>query len=182
MKTEGVNQKILDYLQATYHDGITFEVWNYYNSEYRDADRQKVSVTREDLKPMFDNATIKFSEPANVDQYVNAFAMLYGYQREDIHVYFKEDGKPYKTDRQYTYDSTTGKVLSVTETKTDNLLEQKYWEANEDGTFKKFVGEKNAWDCAVTPIAKDANDPTRWDNTKTNDGVAPKNFNKFYTK
>ena len=95
--------------------------------------------------------------------------MLYDYQKEDIHVYMK-DNKPYTMD--VTYDAT-GKVVS--ETETDNLLDQKYWVAKDDGTFKEFKGEKNAWDCTVTP-------PTAYIVETTHTGQNPADYNVIYKK
>jgi hypothetical protein len=64
IKTYGINADVLKYLREQYSDGITFEVWNYYNN----------SITREALKPMLDNTTITFT--TDPGRYVNAFAKL----------------------------------------------------------------------------------------------------------
>ena len=63
-KTYGINADVLKYLREQYSDGITFEIWNYYNN----------SITREALKPMLDNTTISFT--TDPGRYVNAFAKL----------------------------------------------------------------------------------------------------------
>ena len=64
--TNGINADVLKYLRTTYGDGVTFEVWNYYNN----------TITREDLKPLLDQATVSFvTDPQT---YVNAFATLDG--------------------------------------------------------------------------------------------------------
>ena len=64
IQTSGVNAEVLKHLRRNYGDGVTFEVWNYYNS----------SATREQLKTMFDLSTITFTrEP---EKFINAFAKL----------------------------------------------------------------------------------------------------------
>ena len=95
--------------------------------------------------------------------------MLYDYQKVDLHVYMK-DNKPYLMD--VTYDAD-GHIINQVESNTP--LASKYWVANEDGTFKEFVGEKNAWDSTVSP--SDA-----WTKTQVNTGKSPANFNEIYTK
>lgn len=64
--TSGINQAVIDYCRKEYNDGITFEVWSYFNED----------ATRELLKPYFDKSTVSFTEPENVDFYVNAFNEL----------------------------------------------------------------------------------------------------------
>ena len=169
--TEGITQAALDYLQYTYHDGITFEVWNYFNSEIvnKENPTESIPVTRADLKPMFDQSTVTFTASDKPSQYVNAFAMLYEYKKVDIHVYMK-DNKPYLLN---VTTNAEGKVIS--ETPTDNLLASQYWVANEDGTFKEFVGAKNEWDCIVSPS-------NEWTKIQVNNGKSPANFNEIYTK
>jgi len=169
--TEGISQAALDYLQYTYQDGITFEVWNYFNSEIvnKENPTETIPVTREDLKPMFDQSTVTFTATDKPSQYVNAFAMLYDYKKLDLHVYMK-DNKPYLLD---VTTNAEGRVIS--ETPTDNLLASQYWVANDDGTFKEFVGDKNAWDCIVSPS-------NEWTKVQVNNGKSPANFNEIYTK
>jgi len=169
--TTGVTQAAIDYLRYKYKDGITVEVWNYFNSEIPSGEdgKDRTPVTRTDLKPMFDASTVKFS--ANPQYYVNAFAMLYDYKKEDIHVYMKpEDGKPYLLN---VVRNAEGHVIS--ETPTDNLLARKYWVADAEGNFVDFVGEKNAWDCKVTP-------PNAYSIVATNTGANPANWNVIYEK
>lgn len=64
IKTYGITADVLKYLREQYSDGITFEIWNYYND----------NITREALKPMLDNTTVSFT--AAPGRYVNAFAKL----------------------------------------------------------------------------------------------------------
>ena len=169
VKTQGITQAALDYLQYIYHDGITIEVWNYFNSEIINEALETIPVTRADLKPMFDQSTVTFTATDKPSQYVNAFAMLYDYKKLDLHVYMK-DNKPYLLD---VTTNAEGRVIS--ETPTDNLLASQYWVANEDGTFKEFVGDKNAWDCIVSPS-------NEWTKVQVNNGKSPANFNEIYTK
>ena len=66
IRTAGINPEVLKYLRTNYGDGVTFEVWNYYQS----------GRTREELKVLLDRSTITFAnEPA---KYINAFAKLNG--------------------------------------------------------------------------------------------------------
>ena len=169
VKTQGMTQAALDYLQYVYQDGITFEVWNYFNSEITNEALESIPVTRADLKPMFDQSTVTFTANDHPTQYINAFAMLYDYKKVDLHVYMK-DNKPYLLDVTYNAE---GRVIN--EAQTNTLLDQKYWVANEDGTFKEFVGVKNEWDCTVSPS-------NEWTKIKIDNGKNPADFNEIYTK
>lgn len=62
--TNGVNNEIIEYLNEKYNDGITFEVWLYYNEE----------LNRSELKDFLNEniATVKFLDD-NPSFYVNAF-------------------------------------------------------------------------------------------------------------
>ena len=64
--TGGMSQAVLDYTRETYADGVTFEVWNY----FRDI------ITRDELKPYLDAATVSFLSATEPRWYVNAFAKL----------------------------------------------------------------------------------------------------------
>lgn len=64
IKTQGVNSEVLKYLRTNYGDGITFEIWNYYNT----------SATRNQLMQLLDMSTISFTN--NPPQYINAFAKV----------------------------------------------------------------------------------------------------------
>lgn len=62
--TNGINEDVIDYLAENYFDGITFEIWNYYNT----------GKTREEIKALLDGSTVEFIDgDENVDYYVNAF-------------------------------------------------------------------------------------------------------------
>ena len=66
IKTVGTNREVLRYLRTNYGDGITFEVWNYYNS----------TATRKVVKEFLDKSTVSFTHDPG--QYINAFALLNG--------------------------------------------------------------------------------------------------------
>jgi hypothetical protein len=160
VKTDGLTQEVLDYLQETYQDGFTVEVWNYFNDAIPQTEGSTIvrkPIDRAGLKPMLDNSTVTFTSTEHPEYYVNAFAMLYEYQKVDLRVYMGADNKPY-----------------IDEACTEQL-DTKYWEANDDGTFKKFVGDKNAWDCTVTP-------PAAYTVETTHTGTTPADFNVIYKK
>ncbi|MCH5227241.1 MAG: hypothetical protein J1F16_05430 [Muribaculaceae bacterium] len=86
--TEGIDQDVIDYCREEYGDGITFEVWNYFNSELIDRD----SLRKELLT---NNSTIKFIENCP-DLYVNAFFDGFENQYEyDCPVLIKEQADEY---------------------------------------------------------------------------------------
>lgn len=64
--TSGINEKVIDYCRQNFGDGITFEVWSYYND----------TASRELLKSYFDSSEVSFSDVDNIDFYVNAFNRL----------------------------------------------------------------------------------------------------------
>lgn len=122
--TDGVNQALIDFCADTYADGITFEVWNYFKD-----------ITRADLKPMLDQATITFLDRDPM-LYVNAFAKETGYYETPIYNKFNEQGQlePY-TDADCT-----------------KPLDHKYWtRETPDSKDYIFVGQPNPWDCTVAP-------------------------------
>lgn len=63
--TQGMTAELQQYLQGKYGDGLTFEVWNYYNVN---------AIDRETLKPYLDQSTVTFTSDPTL--YVNAFAAL----------------------------------------------------------------------------------------------------------
>lgn len=65
--TSGINEDVIASLAKDYKDGITFEIWNYYNTE----------ATREALKDLLDDTTVEFVGGCdNVDFFVNAINEL----------------------------------------------------------------------------------------------------------
>ena len=63
--TQGMTSELLAYLNAEYGDGLTFEIWNYYNVN---------AIDRETLKPFLDATTISFTSAPTM--FVNAFAPI----------------------------------------------------------------------------------------------------------
>lgn len=72
--TDGINQDVIDYCWATFGDGITFEVWNYFNipGEHGDPAHTDLPISYEELKYLLNKATIKFLDKIPED-YINAF-------------------------------------------------------------------------------------------------------------
>lgn len=66
--TEGIDQEVIDYCWDTYKDGITFEIWNYFN----DPATSLPYISMEDLKAYLDQATVRFIDK-DPEQYINAF-------------------------------------------------------------------------------------------------------------
>lgn len=60
--TEGINEDVISYLEETFNDGITFEVWNYFNE----------TADEWELKEYFDQALVKFLDKLP-EAYVNAY-------------------------------------------------------------------------------------------------------------
>ena len=86
--TDGINEAVIEYCRENYQDGITFEVWNYFNNP----ETGLPYLSMEDLKEYLDQATVKFldKEPG---AYINAFG--------------KDNGK-------YGTDNPDGKDFHVT--------------------------------------------------------------------
>lgn len=60
--TDGINEEVINYCRERYDDGITFEVWNYFNDV----------LSLEELKSYLDKATVRFLD-REPDYYINAF-------------------------------------------------------------------------------------------------------------
>lgn len=121
--TDGINSAVLKECRKTYGDGITFEVYSYYNEKI---------TSREMLKTMLDQTTIKFldEEP---DYYINAFGKVREYTAP-------------------IYSKTVNNVTTLyTDEACTQILPYQYWERTTDGGVNIF-GHKNPWDCVVTPI------------------------------
>lgn len=123
--TDGINAAVLKECRKTYGDGITFEIWSYYNEKI---------TSREMLKTMLDQSTVKFldEEP---DYYINAFGKVREYTKP---IYSKAD-------------PNTGLLTLYTDEACTQILPYQYWERTADGSVNIF-GHKNPWDCVVTPI------------------------------
>ncbi|MCH5346914.1 MAG: DUF4114 domain-containing protein [Muribaculaceae bacterium] len=72
VRTEGINQAVIDYCRETFNDGITFEVWNYFNAE----------ISVEKLKEYLNQATVRFIDSVP-DAYINAFNETGGVKNPD---------------------------------------------------------------------------------------------------
>lgn len=81
--TEGLenNNELMDYLQQNYGDGITFEIWNYYDEE----------TTLEGLKVYLDKATIDFIGTTLPDYFINAFGKANYEEGKDCTVRLEEE-------------------------------------------------------------------------------------------
>lgn len=123
--TDGINAAVLKECRNTYGDGITFEVFSYYNEKI---------TSREMLKGLLDQTTIKFldEEP---DYYINAFGKVREYTAP---IYSK-------------YDAENNETTLYTDEACTQILSYQYWERTSDGGVNIF-GHKNPWDCVVTPI------------------------------
>lgn len=91
--TDGITQDVIDYCQATYGDGITFEVWNYFN----DPETGLPYITMDALRQYLDAATVRFIDELP-GTYINAFGKDNGKYSEanpegkDFHVRPEEQG------------------------------------------------------------------------------------------
>lgn len=61
--TEGIDEDVIKYCRETFDDGITFEIWNYFND----------SIDLDTLKGFLNQATVKFLGEDLPDYYINAF-------------------------------------------------------------------------------------------------------------
>lgn len=70
--THGVTQEVIDWCQEKCEDGITFEVWNYFNDPEKLEELGISGLSIEELRGYLNQATIRFldKEPS---YYVNAF-------------------------------------------------------------------------------------------------------------
>lgn len=102
--TEGITQDVIDYCWANFEDGITFEVWNYFN----DPDTGLPYIDMNDLKEYLDQSTVRFinklPSQGMPSQYVNSFGRdngKYGSENpdgKDFHVTPVDDSfqEPYE--------------------------------------------------------------------------------------
>lgn len=70
--TEGINQEVIDFCSRHYNDGITFEVWNYFNEE----------LSKEELLQYLNQSTIEFLDKLP-SAYINAFGEVGDSKNED---------------------------------------------------------------------------------------------------
>ena len=72
-----MNENVQNYLQNTFHDGLTFEICNYFNTEKAIANGSTKAISKDDLKSILDNGTIiSFTHTPAV--YANAYGLLKG--------------------------------------------------------------------------------------------------------
>lgn len=144
VKVEGINQAVLDKLNADYSDGVTFEVWTYYKNSFP-KNGSTINVTRTALKEMFDESTISFGEQIPA-KYTNAFGAINDY---DGIVYNKAVFTEYVGD-VFVNDYVNTPYVDAgfnTELSTD------YWTRSADPRYYTLKTTKNEWDCTVTPDA-----------------------------
>lgn len=79
IKTQGINEEVIEYCAENFEDGITFEIWNYYNDP---EDGHALVESRDALQRILNGATVSFDADA-VDYYVNAFDNKTGYNNTD---------------------------------------------------------------------------------------------------
>ena len=133
--TTGITQEVLNYLNNNYGDGVTFEVWNYYNKYV-----SNVETTRTALKVELDKSTIAFTTtPA---KYTNAFGAIYDY--------------PGVVYGHKVFDETINNVDSIYVPFTDadwttELSTYYYYRSTYDNRYFVLKSTKNDWDCTVTP-------------------------------
>ena len=105
--TTGINQDVIDYCQKTYGDGVTFEIWNYFND----------LLGKDRLIGYLNQSTVEFLDelPAT---YINAFN--------------KVNAKPYEgdctvkiVDSQSTYYNYTGKGTHLNGSELNDIYELK---------------------------------------------------------
>lgn len=72
--TDGINEAVIEYCRENFNDGITFEVWNYYNDPEK---TEGLPVSMEELKTYLDRATVTFLDHIP-GSYINAFGSANG--------------------------------------------------------------------------------------------------------
>lgn len=171
----GVNDAVAKYLWEGYEDGLTVEVWNYYNE----------SATLESLRDGFNaGATISFTNEPK--RYVNAFAKIPEYIAD-----FTEAPRIISKT-----ETVGGKEFLFPYIENGSALATDYWVRPLDdygeGTFGPsyfylLKGHKNAFDCVVKPVgvsfsqtvAHNADIP---DDVETVYYTIPGDYNVIYTK
>ena len=70
--TDGITQEVIDWCYEKCQDGITFEVWNYFNDPEKTADLPNGPISIDELKYLLNQATVKFLDEVP-DSYINSF-------------------------------------------------------------------------------------------------------------
>lgn len=78
--TEGINADMMDYLFEKFGDGITFEIWNYYDEE----------ASFDELKGYLNQTTIKFLGDNLPDYFINAFGSANHEVDKDCDIHVEE--------------------------------------------------------------------------------------------
>lgn len=131
VSTEGMNAAVLAYTKENYKDGLTFEVWNYYNKD----------ATRDGIKGLANNSTVTFDEAPGF--YINGFNEL-----------------PKYNGKVYSKEGADGLLYPYTDEECTQELDDQYWTRPNDknGDPSKdyaLAVEKNANDCVVVPTNTD---------------------------
>lgn len=69
--THGVTQDVIDWCAEKCNDGITFEIWNYYNDPEKLGD--ELGISYEELLDCLNRATVRFLGSELPDSYINSF-------------------------------------------------------------------------------------------------------------
>lgn len=75
--SDGITQEVIDYCREQFNDGITFEIWNYFNDPDMNLADGKLPISTEELKKCLDKATVKFLDEVP-EAYINAFGKING--------------------------------------------------------------------------------------------------------
>lgn len=132
VETEGMNADVLAYTEENYKDGLTFEVWNYYNQ----------TATRDGIKELADESEVTLTSTPGF--YINGFNELPKY-----------NGKVYSK-----VNEEDGLLYPYTDEECKEPLASEYWTRPNDKNGKPtkdyaLVVDKNANDCVVAPTNTD---------------------------
>lgn len=104
--TDGINEDVIKYCWDKYQDGITFEVWTYFNNP----ETGLPYISMEELRGYLDQATVKFLDKVP-DQYINSFGKDNGKYSEE-----NPGGKDFhvtpEAQKDSFYDSFEGEHLN----------------------------------------------------------------------
>ena len=101
--TDGINQEVIDYCWENYNDGVTFEVWNYFN----DPETGLPLLTKEELKNYLNQATVEFLDKVP-GKYINSFGTDHGkYENEDPGTHGNNDFHVSPTKQLNEFDAPT---------------------------------------------------------------------------
>lgn len=77
--TDGITQEVIDYCWENYQDGVTFEVWNYFNNP----ETGEALLSMEELKWFLNHSTVEFLDKIP-GKYINSFGEGNGrYENDD---------------------------------------------------------------------------------------------------